>query len=126
MTTPRAIPLLITLVLASGAQAEGPTMRLQELLNDHWEWQMQTSPIWATSLGDHRFDHLWSDDSLDAKTREGVKLGELRERAEAQLGLRFDVRAFHDLVLGSGAVPLDVLEANVTAWLAARAQAPSP
>ena len=43
----------------------------------------------------------------------------LRGEATAQLGDQFDIRAFHDVVLGSGAIPLDVLEANVRRWIEA-------
>jgi uncharacterized protein (DUF885 family) len=48
-----------------------------------------------------------------------LKILELRERAKRELGSRFDVRKFHDTVLDVGALPLDVLESRVNAWIAA-------
>jgi len=52
-----------------------------------------------------------------------LKILELRDRAEAALGKRFDIRDFHDVVLKTGAVPLDILEENVDAWIARVKQA---
>ncbi len=47
-----------------------------------------------------------------------LKILELRERARTRLGARFDLRAFHQVVLGAGSIPLDILERRVDAWLA--------
>jgi len=54
-----------------------------------------------------------------------LKIRSLRKEAEKQLGERFDVREFHDVVLAAGAIPLDVLEANVMAYIDARREAPA-
>lgn len=56
---------------------------------------------------------------LTAKVGE-LRLLELRRRAEARLGERFDPRAFHDAVIGSGPLPLPVLEARLGRWTEAR------
>jgi uncharacterized protein (DUF885 family) len=49
-----------------------------------------------------------------------LKILELRERARKSLGDRFDIRAFHDTVLGGGALPLSILERRVDDWIAAQ------
>jgi len=47
-----------------------------------------------------------------------LKIAELRTRAETRLGSRFDIRAFHEQILGSGALPLTVLERKIDDWIA--------
>jgi uncharacterized protein (DUF885 family) len=48
-----------------------------------------------------------------------LKILELRARAQAALGDRFDIRGFHDTVLGGGALPLEILTRSVDDWIAA-------
>lgn len=53
----------------------------------------------------------------------GYKVGQLkilalRKKAQEKLGAKFDIRIFHDRVLGAGSVPLDVLEARIDSWIA--------
>jgi uncharacterized protein (DUF885 family) len=49
-----------------------------------------------------------------------LKILELRARSQAQLGAAFDIRQFHGVVLGSGSLPLSILEKQVDAWIARR------
>ncbi|OOG47914.1 DUF885 domain-containing protein [Rhodanobacter sp. C01] len=60
----------------------------------------------------------WPGQALAYKTGE-LKILELRERAKKELGDQFDIRAFHDEILGGGALPLDVLDSRVNDWITA-------
>ena len=58
----------------------------------------------------------WPAQALSYKMGQ-MKILELRERAQRELGSKFDLRAFHDAVLDSGPLPLDVLEQKMDEWM---------
>ena len=58
----------------------------------------------------------WPGQALAYKLGQ-LEILKLREEAQRKLGDKFDVRAFHDEILGNGALPLDVLDSEVTAWI---------
>ncbi|HEX5435164.1 MAG TPA: DUF885 domain-containing protein [Candidatus Angelobacter sp.] len=65
----------------------------------------------------------WPGQALAYKIGE-LKIEELRARAHEQLGSKFDLKAFHEVVLGSGPLPLDILERNVNDWISEQKKRP--
>jgi uncharacterized protein (DUF885 family) len=61
---------------------------------------------------------VWPGQALGYKIGQ-LKILSLRDYAKQELGPRFDIRKFHDQVLGAGALPMDVLEAQIKGWVAA-------
>ncbi|MEC8746212.1 MAG: DUF885 family protein, partial [Pseudomonadota bacterium] len=60
----------------------------------------------------------WPGQALAYKIGQ-LKMLDLRAKAEDELGDRFDIRAFHDELLGAGAIPLDALENRMNQWIVA-------
>jgi uncharacterized protein (DUF885 family) len=67
----------------------------------------------------------WPAQALSYKLGQ-LKFRELRDRAQKELGPKFDIRAFHDEMLSGGVLPLDLLDARTNNWIAAQKAAAKP
>ncbi len=64
---------------------------------------------------------VWPAQALGYKLGQ-LEIAKLRAKAEQALGTRFDERAFHDEVIGAGALPLEILDTRIDGWIAAQAK----
>ena len=99
---------------------------------DHWSRQQMVDYFHAHSAIDEtniqaEVDRYiaWPGQALGYKIGQ-LKFLELRAKAEKALGPKFDIRAFHDQILDSGALPLDVVEQRVDAWIASQRTGAQP
>lgn len=93
------------------AKEESPRTQFLSLLGEEWQYESRSDPEMATTLGGTRYNAL------------AYKLGQLeilslRQEARQKLGDKFNLRAFHDEVIGGGPLPLDVLHSQVDGWIA--------
>ena len=102
----------IRLVVDTGLHAQGWT---QEQAVDYFK---QNSSIAETAIRAEVRRYLVMPGQATSYKIGMLKILELREKAQQELGDDFDIRAFHDTVLGGGAVPLSVLERIVDEWIA--------
>jgi uncharacterized protein (DUF885 family) len=102
----------IRLVVDTGVHSQHWTrQQMVDYFHDH-------SAINETSVQSETDRYIaWPSQALAYKVGQ-LKILELRDRAKKALGDKFDIRAFHDQVLDSGALPLDVLDQRINDWIA--------
>ena len=104
----------IRLVVDTGVHSQHWTrQQMVDYFHDH-------SAINETSVQSEVDRYIaWPSQALAYKVGQ-LKILELRDRAKKALGAKFDIRAFHDQVLDSGALPLDVLDQRINDWIASQ------
>ena len=107
----------IRLVIDTGVHSEGWTRdQMVQYFRDH---SAMDEPSMQAEIDRYI---AWPSQALAYKIGQ-LKILELRERAKSALGNNFDLRAFHDQVLDTGALPLDVLSERIDAWIVAQKSA---
>lgn len=102
----------IRLVVDTGLHAKGWTA--QEAIN----FFMQNSPEPLESVTSEIHRYIVMPAQATSYKIGMLKIQQLRNRAEQTLGKTFDIRSFHDVILGAGALPLPILERVVEQWIA--------
>jgi uncharacterized protein (DUF885 family) len=113
MTNPTAHP-----TLGSSAQPGAPATRLASLCAAVWDSQMAAHPVYATALGDRRFDDRLRDNGPGALAADATRLTGWQEQARAidPAGLSAADRVTHAALLDFVAIELDLIEAGMDAW----------
>jgi uncharacterized protein (DUF885 family) len=101
----------VRLVVDTGIHAKGWT---EQQAIDYFKAKVPTSE--TTIRSEVRRYIVWPGQATGYKIGM-LKIQELRKRAEQALGDKFDIKAFHDTVLGGGAMPLEILERRVNSWI---------
>jgi uncharacterized protein (DUF885 family) len=104
----------IRLVVDTGMHAKGWT---EQQAVDYFS---ANSSIPATAIKSEVRRYLIMPGQATAYKVGMIKIQQLRKKAETELGPKFDIRGFHDAVLGGGALPLDLLERRVDQWIATK------
>lgn len=102
----------IRLVVDTGLHAKGWTQEQAE------QFFFDNSAIPASAVRSEVRRYLTFPGQATSYKVGMLKIGELRRHAETELGDRFDIRGFHDVVLGGGALPMPLLETRVNNWIA--------
>jgi uncharacterized protein (DUF885 family) len=109
-----ALVLLSAAALTADVAAE--SKRANEFFDKCWDENLARHPVDESFYGiKTHYDQL--EDLSDEKAAVDLKILELREKAKKELGNKFDIRQFHEVVLTNGAIPLDVLQELVDRWV---------
>ncbi len=101
----------VRLVVDTGLHAKGWTEE------EAVQWALANSPRPETAVrSEVRRFLLWPGQATTYKIGM-ITIQKLRDEAKAALGTKFDLRAFHDVVIGGGGMPLPVLEAKIHRWI---------
>ncbi len=101
----------IRLVVDTGIHAKGWTEA------DAFDYFAENSPVGESSIRAEVRRYMVIPGQATAYKIGMLKIQELREKAEQELGDNFDIRGFHDTILGSGSLPLHILESEVDRWI---------
>jgi uncharacterized protein (DUF885 family) len=104
----------IRLVVDTGVHSEHWTR--QQMVDYFHQYSSMDEPTIQSEIDRYI---AWPGQALAYKIGQ-LEILALRDRAQKELGDKFDIRAFHDQVIDSGALPLDVLEERITAWIASQ------